>query len=154
MFDMENQEAIMKLINERDENCYVIPLYVHINNQRYNLWEMNEITDFSPHTIKVGFGSSQGLMVRFPFPSKCMFEFDMIRIFHRYDYDRDVETFYHVFESGFLSDEELKDEMHQQIQAYVNAISEHVMKHVNEKRQEVRKQMMEDEDNYINIVSE
>ena len=42
MFDMGNEEIIMKLIDERDKNCHVIPLYVHINNQRYNLWELKE----------------------------------------------------------------------------------------------------------------
>ena len=149
MFDMNNEEAIMKLINERDENCFVIPLYVHINNERYNLWELKDITDFSRNTIKVGFGSSRGLMIKSPFPKECVYEFEMTLTTRNYDYDRDVEIFYYVFESGFLYEEELKDDIHTQMEAYVEQIAEYVNQIVQEKRKERIQSMLNNSDNYV-----
>lgn len=149
MFDMTNEEAIIQMIKDKDEDCYVIPLYVHINNNRYNLWEMDQINDFSPYFIKVGFGSSRGLMIKSQLPAECVYEFNMELTLHQYDYDKDVDRFYYVFETGFMEEEELKDDFHKQIQAYMDAIAEYVKKHVEERRMKVRKQMMEDEDNYI-----
>lgn len=149
MFDMGNEEIIMKLIDERDKNCYVIPLYVHINNQRYNLWELKEIDNFSRNTIKVGFGSSRGLMISSPFPKDCVYEFEMTFTTRNYDYEKDVETFYYVFESGFLSEEELKDDIHKQIQTYVEQLAEYVNQIVQEKRKQRIQEMLNDSDNYV-----
>ena len=142
MFDMENEEALVRLINNREDNSYVIPLYVHINNQRYNLWELKDIDSFSRSTIKIGFGSSRGLMVHSQFPSECVFEFEMEFTTRKYDYEKDVEIFYYVFESGFLSEEELKDDIHKQIQIYVEQLSECIDKIVQEKRKQRIRDML------------
>ena len=149
MFDISDLEPLIKLIDERDEHCYVIPLYIHINNERYNLWEMDQIDHFSKQSIKVGFGSSNGLMVHHPFPKEHIYDFNMVKTFHRYDYDKEVEIFYYVFESGNLLEEEIVDELHQQMQSYLDAISNYVEKIVYEKRITLRKHMIEDQDNYI-----
>jgi len=153
MFDMSDLTPLIKLIDERDEHCYVIPLYIHINNERYNLWEMDQIDNFSKQSIKVGFGSSTGLMIPNSFPKEHVYDFEMIKTFHRYDYDKEVEIFYYVFESGNLLEEELTDVLHQQMQTYLDAISEYVEKIVHEKRIALRKHMMEDGDNYISNVA-
>lgn len=154
MFDMENKETIMKLIDERDPNCFVIPLYVHINNTRYNLWEMNDIDDFSPNTLRVGFGSSRGLRIHSQFPADCIYEFNMITTLRDYNYNTDTDKFYYIFESGNLDESEIRLPIHEQIQTYIQSISDYVKKIVSEKKQALRKQMMEDEDNYISTESD
>jgi len=149
MFDIENQDAIMELIDTRNENCIVIPLYVNINNELYGLWELDEITSFSRNMIKVGFGSSKGLFIKSPFPNDCMYEFEMKKMFSYFDYDENTETFYFVFESGLLNEDELTDDIHKQMQQYIEAIADRVQKYVDEYRTELRKRLMEDEDSYI-----
>ena len=149
MFDMTNEEALMKLINGRDENAYIVPLYVHINNERYNLWEIDQIDNFSRSTIKIGFGSSRGLMVKSQLPQECLNEFEMLKTSHQYDYDKDVDVFYCVFESGFLNEEELTDDFHIQIQTYVEQVAEYVNQIVQEKRKQRIQNMLNDSNNYM-----
>jgi hypothetical protein len=147
---MNNEEMIQKLIDERNENCYVIPLYIHINHKYYQLWEMDQIENYSNQIIKVGFGSSVGLMMKSPFPIKQVIDFDIVKTFQSYNYDKEISIRYYVLESGFLTEEELTDDIHKQIQMYVEAIGERVNKIVTEKRMALRKRMMENQDNYIN----
>ena len=149
MFDMSRQDMIMKMIDERDDRCYVIPLYIHVNNNRYQLWELDEIENFSMSTLRIGFGSSRGLKIGKPLPGNCIYEFNMEQIFHEYNYDLDVDRFYYVFESGLLDDDELQDELHQQIQMYVNSIIEYLKESVDKKRKERIKSMLNNVDNYI-----
>jgi hypothetical protein len=145
MFDIENEEALRNIIDQRDEQYYVIPLYVNINNCKYALWELNQVTSFSPSIMKVGFGSSVSVFMKQSFLTEHMYDFPIVKMFHHFDYEENVNTEYVVFESGFLTDEEVEQSvMHEQIQTYVKALSERVEKHVTEYRIQLRKQIAEE----------
>lgn len=150
MFDLTNKESLRKAIDSRDLNCHIIPLYVHINNKMYGMWELHKIESFSINTLKVGFGSSIGLDVPKPMLGKYKFEFDIKLIDNFYNYDNNMNYQYYVFETGFLTDEEIKQsEMHEQIEEYIEAIAEYVEYFSNEYRKRIREEMLNDPDSYI-----
>jgi len=153
MFDItndENRDKLRGLIDDRDDNCFVIPLFVLSNHKKYGLWELDQITDFSINTFRVGFGSSMGLFVKSPFPKEYMFAFDMEIHFNYFDYEENTERRYFVFESGMMSDEEANQSvMHQQMKQYIDALAEYVSKHVEEYRNTIRQSMLNDDDSYL-----
>jgi hypothetical protein len=150
MFDINNKEALRKAINNRNENSFVIPLYILSDNHRYAIWEINEIQNFSVNTFKIGFGSSIGLKVKTPMLSQYLFDFNTILIDKYFDYDDNVEYTYFVFESGYMSEEEMDvSSMHTEIGMYVESIGEYVQKIVSEYKNKIHEEMLSDKDAYI-----
>lgn len=150
MFDLDNEESLRELIDKRNERNIVIPLYVTINGHRYGLWELDQITSFSPSFMKVGFGSSFGMFVKSGFPTEHMYDFTIQKLFDHFDYDENVLTRYIVFESGELTEEEMEiSQMYQEIQLYINGIGDKIEEHVKQYRYDIRKRMMEDDDAYL-----
>jgi hypothetical protein len=155
MFDLTDKDALMNLIDSRDRNCYVIPIYIHMDHQLYGLWEMDQIEHFNPHTIKVGFGSSKQLLAHNGFPNEWIERFNLVSNWSHYNYDLDVDIRYFVFEtSGLLQEEIDQDDRLLQIEMYVDAICEKVSGIVDKKKQELRRRMLEDPDNYLSIISD
>ena len=106
MFDINDKDKIMKLINMRDEDQIIIPLYVQIYNKRYSLLELGEIkTRFTKGCFKVGFGTADALFMKNSFPTRRFNEFNIIDIFTEYDDEKDVTVRYMVFESSDIEDD-------------------------------------------------
>jgi hypothetical protein len=106
MFDINDKDKIMKLINMRDEDQIIIPLYVQIYNKRYSLLELSEIkTRFTKGCFKVGFGTADALFMKNSFPTRRFSEFNIIDIFTEYDDEKDVTVRYMVFESSDIEDD-------------------------------------------------
>ena len=47
MFNVEDKEMIMNIVNNRKENELVIPLYVRVGNIRYSLFEVDDILNIT-----------------------------------------------------------------------------------------------------------
>lgn len=100
MFDMNDQELIMKWTNERKKGAYVSPLYVRNYNDRYLITEMNQINNFNPSGFRVGFGIHVSILDRFSFPNSLMSNFECITAFSHFNEEYNSNERYIVLEIG------------------------------------------------------
>lgn len=132
MFDIENNDLIRKLIDMREENEIIIPLYVQVYNKRYSILEMDDITvRFTEGVFKVGFGTADALFMKNSFPTNRASEFDVINIFTIYDDSMDRNVRYMVFETGDVDNDAL-DTLKDQVHKYYRMLFTHVWNHVDE----------------------
>lgn len=147
MFDIENREMIVKIIENCKPDEYVIPLYVRIYDKYYSITEMDEIEDFNPSAFKVGFGSACSMFRKNSFPSKYTYEFDNTFVFNEFDEERNVYVRYIVFESDGISNNTEDHPIYEQINEYCdmlfNYIKDRVMKI---KKERIRKQIEEEQE--------
>ena len=101
MFNVEDKEMIMNIINNRKENELVIPLYVRVGNIRYSLFEVDEIPDCSPSIFKIGFGSSNSVFTRIKFPNDRLMYFSEAKLFNHFDEDKQILIQYITFELDY-----------------------------------------------------
>lgn len=116
MFD--DKEWIKKLVNMRDEDQIVIPLYVQIYGKKYSLLELDTIkVRFSEGAFKIGYGTADSLFMPNSFPINRIRDFDVITVFTEYDNEKDRTIRYMVFESGNidLPDAEEKDKLSEEL---------------------------------------
>lgn len=142
MFDINNEELIMKLVDQKDDHV-LIPLYVKIDNDIYSILELDQISRYNPSTFKIGFGTAEGLFIKPSFNSKDVLSFNVVKVFSKYieKYSSDVR--YIVFESGYVSNDDI-ELYKEEINIYMDMLSTHISKHVEKLRKElIRKQMEE-----------
>lgn len=127
MFD--DKEWIKKLVNMRDEDQIVIPLYVQIYGKKYSLLELDTIkVRFSEGAFKIGYGTADSLFMPNSFPINRIRDFDVITVFTEYDNGKDRTIRYMVFESGNidLPDVEEKDKLSEEICSCFDMLYTHV----------------------------
>lgn len=127
MFD--DKEWIKKLVNMRDEDQILIPLYVQIYGKKYSLLELDTIkVRFSEGAFKIGYGTADSLFMPNSFPINRIHDFDVITVFTEYDNEKDRTIRYMVFESGNidLSDAEEKDKLSEEICSCFDMLYTHV----------------------------
>ena len=56
MFNLEDYQ-IEKVINNRGEGMYLMPLYVNIDGTKYAIDELNKINQLCESSLKIGYGS-------------------------------------------------------------------------------------------------
>lgn len=143
MFDInENIDNIIKMIDNRASNCYIVPLYVNINRHKYALWELEDINEFSNQSFKVGFGTSIGVFVKKPFPTEKLFDFDIISTPKRFNDDYATDVQYYIFEADQLTLTN-HDELDIQIAYYTTKLAQMISASVKAKREEMRKQLVQ-----------
>lgn len=141
MFDINDKELIKRIIDKRNDDEYVIPLYVKIYNNTYSLLELDSITDYNPSSFKVGFGSSSSIFTKNSFITEYSFDFDIVNVFGIFSPSLNLNVLYNVFESTYV--EECSD-MHKQINYYVGLLEDRISKQVDIiKKELIRKQMDE-----------
>ena len=109
MFNTEDKETLMKLIDSRSTTDSFIPLYIIIGNKKYLLVDMDEIEECSPSIFKIGFGFSDSVFIRNKFPKDKLINFSNSRIFSKYDDDKLCYVQYYVFESSNIEYDEIDD---------------------------------------------
>ena len=121
----EDKEWIKRMINMRNDNQIVIPLYIQIYGKKYSLLEMDKINKrFSESAFKIGYGTADGLFMNNSFPTEKANEFNIINSFSQYDNDKDVYIRYTVFESGMVEDDDNK--LYEEINMWFNRLFNHV----------------------------
>ncbi len=124
MFDFDNKEWIMKIVNMRDEDQIIIPLYVQIYGKKYSLLELDQIkVRFVEATFKVGYGTADALFMPNSFPVNRVRDFDIINVFTEYDNVKDRTIRYMTFESGDVDvkeDNKLDEQIHMYFEALFN----------------------------------
>jgi len=146
MFNTEDNETIMALINKRHDGELVIPLYARVGKNIYSLIDIPYIPDCSPSIFKVGFGSSNSLFIKTKFPTEELINFSNVKCFNHFDEDAQCLIQYFVFES---SDVDKDDELSNQINTFYDVLLDYTMKSANANKQERIKRILEDESNYI-----
>ena len=142
MFNIEDKETIMKLINCRSNEDIIIPIYVSIGNKKYLLVDMDEIDNCSPSIFKVGFGSSDSVFIRNKFPKSKLINFSNSKVFTQYDEDKQCAIEYYVFESSDLEYD--RTDLTNEINKWYHLLLDHVMEHVDIIKKERIKQIMEE----------
>lgn len=131
MFDFDNKEWIMKIVNMRDEDQIIIPLYVQIYGKKYSLLELDQIkVRFVEATFKVGYGTADALFMPNSFPVNRVRDFDIINVFTEYDNVKDRTIRYMTFESGDVDVKE-DNKLDEQIHMYFEALFKRVKEIVN-----------------------
>lgn len=142
MFNIEDKETIMNLIDIRNKDEMILPIYLRIGNNSYFLSEVDEIVSCSPSIFKVGFGSSDSVFVRNKFPKHKLINFNNVKIFSHFDDDKQCSTEYFVFESSDLEYD--KTDLTNEINRWYHLLLDFVMKHVENNKKERIKKIMEE----------
>ena len=124
MFDLTERDYIKAVIDSREEDKYVIPLYVKIYNNTYSLLELDKIEEYDERSFKVGFGSSTKLLMKNSFLDRYRYELEFIDKFEHYDYEENKGVSYIIFESGGV--DYYTSNMHKQINSYIDALNERI----------------------------
>ena len=120
MFDFDNTEYMMKVIDKKDVGMLVIPMYVKIYNDTFSMLELGDMTQYNPSAFKVGFGCCSGIGIRDSFPNAELLNYDIIKVFNNVDPDTGVSCKYLVLESNGNVD--MDTIVGKQISMYVNAL--------------------------------
>jgi hypothetical protein len=138
MFDVNNNERVMELVNGRKSGSYVEPLYVRIYNDVYGMDELDLIEDFNPSAFKVGFGGSIGLFVKKQLNMKDLMALEVIRHWKYYHDELQCDRLYYVFEVSNTDFGFVDNEFYQQLEMYYGMLYEYI----NNRVQDIRKQRL------------
>ena len=129
-FMLEDRTWVKNLINSRDDDEIIIPLYVQIYGKKYPLLKLDEIKKrFSPSAFKVGYGTADAWFMKNSFPVHRISEFDLVDTFSEYDSENERNIRYTVFESGDVDTSEenkLNEEIHMYFDLLFNNVKERV----------------------------
>jgi hypothetical protein len=129
-FMLEDRTWVKNLINARDDDEIIIPLYVQIYGKKYPLLKLDEIKKrFSPSAFKVGYGTADAWFMKNSFPVNRISEFDLVDTFSEYDSKNERNIRYTVFESGDVDvreDDKLDGEIHMYFDLLFNNVKERV----------------------------
>lgn len=130
IFMLEDRTWVKNLINLRDDDEIIIPLYVQIYGKKYPLLKLDEIKKrFSPSAFKVGYGTADAWFMKNSFPVHRISEFDLVDTFSEYDSENERNIRYTVFESGdadVREDNKLNEEIHMYFDLLFNNVKERV----------------------------
>jgi hypothetical protein len=142
MFNIEDKETIMKLIDCSSNDEVIIPIYISIGNKKYLIVDMDEIDTCSPSIFKIGFGSSDSVFIRNKFPKSKLINFSNSKVFSQYDEDKQCVIEYYVFESSDIEYD--RTDLTNEINKWYHTLLDHVMEHVEiVKKERIRKTMEE-----------
>ena len=138
----EDKDYIKNLVNQRDDDQIVIPLYIQIYGKKYSLLELKDVkVRFTEGAFKVGYGTADALFMPNSFPINRIRDFDVITVFTEYDDKKDRTIRYMVFESGNIDppadeyinfDKEEDDKLSEQIRTYFEMLYNHTKNVVDE----------------------
>lgn len=127
---LEDRTWVKNLINSRDDDEIIIPLYVQIYGKKYPLLKLDEIKKrFSPSAFKVGYGTADAWFMKNSFPVHRISEFDLVDTFSEYDSENERNIRYTVFESGDVDvseENKLNGEIHMYFDLLFNNVKERV----------------------------
>lgn len=128
-----DREYIKKIVNMRDEDSIVIPLYVQIYGNKCSLLDLDTIKKrFSRSAFKVGYATADALFMNNSFPVNRIGEFDLVNTFTEYDESMERQIRYTVFEAGDVDvkeNDKLSEEIHMYFECLFNNVRERVDAH-------------------------
>lgn len=129
-FMLDDRTWVKNLINSRDDDEIIIPLYVQIYGKKYPLLKLDKIKKrFTPSAFKVGYGTADAWFMKNSFPVHRISEFDLVDTFSEYDSKNERNIRYTVFESGDVDvsvENKLNGEIHMYFDLLFNNVKERV----------------------------
>lgn len=129
MFDIDDKDRIQYLIGKRKEGAVITPLYINQYGTRYELTELDQIHDYCPGALKIGFGGCDSILEKKPFPMKSIYEVDVVSVFTNHDEVKNIDVKYIVFETTGIEGD---GELYEQVGVYVDMLNEYIEKSVKE----------------------
>ena len=127
---LEDRNWIKTVVDMRDADAIVIPLYIQIYGKKYSILDMNSIKKrFAPSAFKIGYGTADSMFMKNSFPVNRINEFDLVDTFYEYDSENDINVRYTVFESGDVDDIE-SNKLNQEIHMYFDLLFNNVKENV------------------------
>lgn len=142
MFDVNDKETVMKLINTKKNDELIVPIYVRVGKETYSLIDIHDIPDCSPSIFKVGFGSCNSVFNRLKFPNDKLVYFSDVSLFTHFDEDKQTAIQYITFESSDMEDD--GDILIQNINKYYDMLLDYTMNIVSNTKKERIKKVMEE----------
>lgn len=151
MFDLENHELIMKLINLKKPGEYLMPLYVRIYNDRYTLPELKDIRNFNPSAFKIGYGARVSMFDKCSFPKTMMFTLEPVTAFSNFNIDKNTDEKFLVFEFGMIDKSVmLPDQKNQSYQIIYTVLSQAesyqtiLLEYLSKQQETIRRQLIQE----------
>ena len=123
MFNMEDKEFVMKVIQSRDHSAFIMPLYVRVYNTTHSIMELDSMVEYNPASFKVGFGTSYGMSDKhINFPKNVVIDLDVVNMFRDVDPDTGDTVNYCIFE---ISNNEIINGdilLNQEVKMYMDAL--------------------------------
>ena len=141
MFNINDKDMIVSIIEKRNKGDMLIPVYLKVGNTAYSLLEVDDIPDCSPSIFKVGFGTSISVFTRNKFPKNELINFSSPTLFTRFDDDKQTAVEYILFESADMPDGK---PIYDEINKWYDILLDYVMKKVEINKKERIKRTMEE----------
>lgn len=142
MFNMEDKQLIKRIIDSREPENILIPVYLAIGNKKYSLLETNKILSCSQSIFKIGFGTSINVFIHNKFDKRELINMHAFNSFTEFDEDKQLATEYLTFESGDIPSDDKK--IYNEINDWYFLLFDYVMEIVNKNRKELIKKSMEE----------
>lgn len=125
--NMSDEEFIKTLVESRDPNNFVIPLYVKVANKEYALLDMNDIQmKVSKSAFKVGFASKYSITeINDSFPTKLLYNFNIMNHFIVTDPETKFNTEYIILEESYfdeMSDDSLLNKIYEEMNRWIDLL--------------------------------
>lgn len=141
MFNINDKDMVVSIIEKRNKGDMLIPVYLKVGNTAYSLLEVDDIPDCSPSIFKVGFGTSISVFTRNKFPKNELINFSSPTLFTRFDDDKQTAVEYILFESADMPDGK---PIYDEINKWYDILLDYVMKKVEINKKERIKRTMEE----------
>lgn len=127
MFDISNEEVIIRLIDNSDD--IIFPLYIKIYNETYSLLELDKITTCNSFSFKIGFGNKTSPLQNSPkIPLDKILGYDSRNIITKYDEKTQMNIRYIIFESRRVDDD--GSLINAKINEYYDMLFDYVMNNI------------------------
>lgn len=125
--NISDEEFIKTLVESRDPNNFVIPLYVKVANKKYALLDMNEIQmKVSKSAFKVGFASKYSITeMGNSFPAYLLYNFNTANHFIITDPNTKFSTDYVILEESYfdeMSDDSLLNKIYEEMNRWIDLL--------------------------------
>lgn len=141
MFNINDKDMIVSIIEKLNKGDMLIPVYLKVGNTAYSLLDVDDIPDCSPSIFKVGFGTSISVFTRNKFPKNELINFSSPTLFTRFDDDKQTAVEYILFESADMPDGK---PIYDEINKWYDILLDYVMKKVDINKKERIKRTMEE----------
>lgn len=159
MYEMNltDNEFQKTLIDSRNEDQTLIPLYVIVCNQKYSVLDLDTIERrVTPYQFKVAFGTSNSVIVRSNnFPVRMLYNFNVETIFSSVDPDTDIQTDYFILEeslfAGIIEEDPVLRKLYDEINNWIQLLYQKYLLHFDNKD---KSNDDNDDDSYVSLGDE
>lgn len=130
-----DKDIIKNLIDNRNPEFFLMPLYVNLFGKKYAILDICNITQSVPKSaFRVGFGASHSIIGNKNFPTGEMYKYNCEESFKYTVEETGIETHYFIIEESLMNEDESNpivseinmwiDKLYSRVEEYVKAYKE------------------------------